>query len=97
MAAITGKEIQEMVRHWLTTPVYGYLGSDYGSDVKALLQNPQSIGVANAFIAKLKKDVPVLAVLPPNSINLYAKNRGVDGMDIVLEVSGTLLEIPQLS
>ena len=56
MATITGADIQLMVRHWLHTPTYGYLGSDYGCDPKALLQNPQSIGVANAFIAKLKKE-----------------------------------------
>lgn len=95
MATITGADIQAMITHWLNTPVNGYIGSDYGCDPKALLQNPQSIGVANAFIKKLKKDVPILAVLPSNSVNLYSVQRGVDGLDIVLEVAGTALTIPR--
>jgi len=96
MASITGRDIQDMVRHWLNAPVYGYLGSDYGCDTKALLQNPQSSGVANAFIAKLKKDLPILATLPANSVNLYSRQNGVDRLDIFIEVAGTSLQIPRL-
>lgn len=61
MANITTQDAQEMVYHWLNTPVYGYLGSDYGSDPKSLLQRPNEIGSADAFIAKMNKDLPILA------------------------------------
>ncbi len=54
MATITGNEIQGMVGHWLKTPVNGYLGSDYGQDVKALLQQPQTDGAPDAFLQKLR-------------------------------------------
>jgi len=37
-AQITPDDIVGMVRHWLSTPVEAYLGSGYGSDVRALLQ-----------------------------------------------------------
>lgn len=61
MAQITKQDIQEMVYHWLNTPIYSYLGSDYGSDPKSLLHRPNEIGSADAFIAKMKKDLPILA------------------------------------
>ena len=70
MATITGNEIQGMVGHWLKTPVNGYLGSDYGQDVKALLQQPQADGAPDAFLQKLRSDVTVLQALPAGSINL---------------------------
>jgi hypothetical protein len=93
MAAITGLDVQEMVRHWLQTPINAYHGSNYGCDPKSLLQNPQSIGVADAFLKKLKKDVPVLSALPANSVNLYAVPSGVDRLDIFIDVAGTALQI----
>lgn len=93
MATITGLEIQEMVRHWLQTPINSYHGSEYGCDAKSLLQNPQSIGVADTFLKKLKKDLPILAILPANSVNLYSVPSGVDRLDIFIEVAGTALQI----
>lgn len=93
MASITGLDIQAMVRHWLQTPMNAYHGSSYGCDPKALLQNPQSIGVADYFLKKLKKDLPVLAMLPANSVNLYSVPNGVDRLDIFIEVAGTALQI----
>lgn len=64
MATITGKDIQEMVRHWLNTPVEGYLGSGYGQDAKALLQLPQADGAPEAFLEKMRQDIPALQALP---------------------------------
>ncbi len=90
MASITGVDIQSMVQHWLNTPVNGYLGSDYGSDLKSLLHNPQRFGIADGFIAKLKRDVPVLQSFP---INLYSVPRDVDKLDIVIEVAGIAITV----
>lgn len=93
MSKVTGTEIQKMVSHWLQVPVNGYLGSGYGQDTKALLQLPQASGEADAYIAKLRDDVPVLSVLPTNAVNLYGASSGVDRLDIVLEVAGTAFEL----
>ena len=57
---ITNNDFAEMIYHWLDTPVYGYLGTDYGSDPKSLLQQPNNVGLADNFIAKLKRDIPIL-------------------------------------
>lgn len=94
MASITGQDILKMVWHWLNTPVGSYLGSDYGSDCKALLQNPQAVGIADTFLKKLKKDVPMLTILQQGSDNLYAIPNGIDKLTLVLDIAGTALTIP---
>lgn len=84
--AITAPDIQDMLRHNLGTRPNGYLGSDYGSDIKSMLQTPQLNGVADSFISKLKKDVPIAAA---TGVDVYSRNDGVDKKEIVIELSGT--------
>jgi len=93
MATITGNDIQHMVRHWLNTPVGAYLGSDYGQDVKSLLQRPHADGAANAFLAKMRDDVPVLAALPVGSLNLYGQPAAPDKLNLMVEVAGQAIEL----
>lgn len=77
-----------MVKHWLHTPACSYLGSDYGQDAKALLQHPQSAGLADGFIQKLRSDVPILGLLNSQYVNLYALPEYPDKTHIMLEVAG---------
>lgn len=91
---ITGAEIQKQVGHWLNTPVCGYLGSDYGQDVKALLHNPLSSDAPDAFLRKLRDDVPLLGVAPFSDVNLYSVRNGVDRLDLVIEVAGAGIAVP---
>ena len=88
MSEITGNDIQAMIRHWLETPVNGYLGSSYGQDTKSLLQRPQSDGAADDYLDKLLGDVSVLQALPEGSANLYGIQSAPDRLDLVLEVAG---------
>lgn len=89
METITGTDVQNMVRHWLETPVNGYLGSDYGQDLKALLQQPQLSGLANETLAKLQDDVEILKILPDGSTNIYGVHTQPDKLGLVIEVAGT--------
>lgn len=93
MSTITGSDIQDMVQHWLHTPVYGYLGSDYGQDLKALLQRAQNDGSADEQLNKLRADVPVLQVLPQGSTNIYAVTVGIDKTNLIIEVAGTAFAV----
>lgn len=93
MAKITPNDIHDMARHWLNTPAGGYLGSDYGQDVKSLLQRPHMDTAADAFLAKLRRDVALLQVLPAGSVNLYGKASGVDRLDLVIDIAGKALEV----
>jgi len=91
---ITPDEIVSMVRHWLYTPVNTYYGSDYGSDLKSLLQNPVSAGgEADKLINKMKKDIPILTVIN-DSVNVYLQeipNRP-DASTLFIEVLGTAID-----
>ena len=88
MKTITGIELGEMVDHWLSTPVNGYLGSDYGQDARSMLQRPHMEGAANGFLRKLRDDIPLLEALPADAVAIYGQPAGVDRLEIVLEVSG---------
>ncbi len=86
---ITGKDVQNMIRHWLKTPVYGYLGSDYGQDAKSLLQKAMSdTASVDAYLQKLRSDIAILLQLPANAVNIYAEERGIDKKAIFINVAG---------
>lgn len=93
MVRITPTDIQDMGRHWLNTPVGGYLGSDYGQDAKALLQRPHMDAAADAFLAKLRRDVPVLQLLPSGAVNLYGVHSAPDRLELVVDIAGQSLEV----
>lgn len=92
-AQITQADIAAMVKHWLATPVEGYLGSPYGSDVRSLLQRPQNDASAfREFMQKMFKDLPVLSMLPEGAVNVYVNRQGVERAKLVIDVAGTLVE-----
>lgn len=91
---IDGNSIQGMVSHWLKSPVNGYLGSDYGQDINSLLQNPFSDGAPEATLQKLRNDVPILQALPPGATNLYSIQTYPDKLELVVEVAGQPITVP---
>jgi hypothetical protein len=93
MDKITATDIQAMVSYWLATPVNGYLGSNFGQTVTDLLQAPMRAGQADAVLAKLRQDVPILAALPPGALNLYAVDEGPDKLRIYIDVNGTQIDV----
>jgi len=93
MAQITAQDAQKMVRHWLDTPCNAYLGSDYGQDAKSLLQRPLSDGLADSFLQKLREDVPVVGVLPPGAVNLYAEETPPDRLHIFIDIAGQDIDV----
>ncbi|MDF0605371.1 hypothetical protein HZU77_006870 [Neisseriaceae bacterium TC5R-5] len=92
---ITALDMQDMVSHWLATPLNGYLGSDYGQDAKSLLQQPQSDGQADTFLAKLRRDVPILQALPAGAVNLYGVQHAPDRLDLIIEIAGQVVAVPR--
>lgn len=91
---INADDIQRMITHWLSTPPNGYLGSDYGSDAKSLLQKALHSGIADAFIEKMKKDLPILSVIPQENIALYSVPEPPDKLRLFIAIAGiTTIEI----
>jgi hypothetical protein len=74
------------VRHWLATSINGYLGSGYGIDLKAYLHKPMNTFDGDAIIDKMRVDIPALAALPRNVINLYFENAGLDGKKLHITI-----------
>lgn len=95
-ARITARDLSGMVEHWIGCPPCGYLGSDYGSEIKALLQTPQASGLADGLIAKCRLDVPLLARAEPGTLNVYAYNETMDRKILVFDVRGELINIGEV-
>ena len=85
---------QNMISHWLYCPVGTVLGSNYGNPGTSLLQSAMSANIADAFIAKLKEDFPILNTLSDDAINIYVVKEGIDRNRFVLSVGNTEFEVP---
>lgn len=85
-----------MVGHWLGTVPNSYHGSTYGAPLMELLQKPLSSPIADAFLAKMRVDIPVLAALPMGTINMYAENKGIDRKSIFIEINGSSLSLSDI-
>ena len=90
---VTAHEIQKMIRHWLSVPPNGYLGSPYGCDRLALLQLPQSTQIADEFLAKMIADIPILGALPPGAVNIYVEELSNDKKRILIDVANSLIPV----
>ncbi len=93
---LNGAELQDMVRHWLSVPPNGYLGSGYGTDVMALLQNPMAAGVGDAFIRKMRQDLPIIGALPPDVVNAWFEDKGNDTKLLHIDVLDSRVSINNL-
>ena len=93
MDKINATDLQGMVTHWVSTPPNGYLGSGYGADTLAMLQNPMKTGIADGYLKKLRADVPLVGALPPAAVNIYAQDTSPDKREIFLDVSGQMVAL----
>lgn len=91
--SFTPADIEAQIQHWLSTEVDGYLGSTYGSPILELLQNPFGAGVADAFLAKLRADIPLLTMLPANAVDLSYVDTAPDKRLIFISVLGRTIKV----
>jgi len=92
---LTPDRVVKMVEHWLGCPPRGYLGSNYGSDVKALLQNPMGAGLADDLVTKCKIDLPVIAGLPGGGLEVSLHDVDIDEQVVVFDVAGRQIGVSQ--
>jgi hypothetical protein len=92
---ITNDDIREMVDYWLRTPINSRLGSGFGNNANTLLAQPYNDGIADDFIKKMMTDLPVLQIMPAGSVNVFAIPRDFDKIDLFIDISGQIFEIPQ--
>lgn len=96
-AALTPRDLEAMIEHWLQTPAGSYYGSSYGSNIKNTLQRPMQDREADEVIRKMTEDIPILQMLPAGSVNLYSyvDPDKVDVSHIVIQVAGLSIEVPR--
>lgn len=87
---ITTKHIVAMIQHWLATPPNGYFGSSYGNNLaEQLLKNTEDY-VADAFLEKLKSDIPILERV---QIDVVEEHLGFERVNVYLQIGETLIPI----
>lgn len=91
---IERKDVLSMIEHWLSTPPNAYFGLDYGADLNGFLLVAMSEHDANQFIAKLKRDIPLLADV---DINLFAEEIAVDKKRMYLQVGEVMIDLAQFN
>ncbi len=85
-----------MIAHWVQTKPYSYLGSSYGAPLEEILQKPLSSPIADAFLAKMRADIPVLAALPASVVTMYAESNGIDRKYIYIDIDGSAVSLSDL-
>lgn len=92
---VDSQELTGMVEHWLGTPPNGYLGSSYGSEIRALLQKPNSAGLGDQFIDKMAEDIPLVGALPSGAVNVYFEQRDKESKRLLIEVADRLVAVDE--
>lgn len=90
---VTTDDVRAWVDHWLNTPVNGYFGSEYGADRASLLLNPLSATKADEFLAKLKRDIPLLATMSDDQLSIRAETEGFDAVRLYLQIGSILIDL----
>jgi|GEM_PF-4479100 len=89
---ITLDHIEEMVEHWLNTPINSFVGSNYGSDVNTRLQLAQGDVLAEEeFLEKLMTDVPLLSGL---DARVLVGENSIDVMSVSIAFAGRVVSLP---
>ena len=86
-----------MVAHWLQTPVNGYFGSGYGADLASLLLRPLSEPIADEFLNKLRRDVPIVAELTDDQLSIQSENVGFERKVIYLTIGRISINLNEVS
>jgi len=84
------------IAHWVGTKPKTYLGSTYGAPTEDLLQKPLSSPLADAYLAKMRVDLPVIAALPNGAVSMSITNDGIDRLNIYISINGASVSIADL-
>lgn len=90
---IESDDVVGMVTHWLSTPVNGYFGSGYGADRASLLLAPLSSNRADAFLAKMRRDIPLLGMLSDDMLSIEAERQGFEVIMLHIRIGAVLIPV----
>lgn len=75
-----------MINHWLNHDPNAFFGSSYGAPITSLFMKALTAPIANAFIEKMKLDLPVLSMFSSDAISIYQENKGFEQKKIIMVV-----------
>lgn len=90
---INTEKIVSMINHWLATPVNGYFYQSYGSNVKEQLLKNLTAFSADAFLQKLKIDVPILNQLNGDQLSVVTQMPDFENVYVYIKLGNILIEV----
>lgn len=92
MTKVNSKFIWGQIDHWLGTLTNGYLGSNYGIDLKEYLHKPMGAFSGDEIIAKMRNDIPVLAAISNEDLDIYFQKVPPDKILFYIVLNGAAKE-----
>lgn len=92
MTKVTSNFIWQQIEHWINTLTNGYLGSNYGIDLKQYLQKPIGAFDGDEIIAKMRSDIPVLSAIDNSNLHIYFKKEPPDKVLFYIMLNGAAKE-----
>lgn len=92
MTKVNSKFIWGQIDHWLGTLTNGYLGSNYGIDLKEYLHKPMGAFSGDEIIAKMRNDIPVLAAISNEDLDIYFQKVPPDKILLYIVLNGAAKE-----
>lgn len=89
---ISTSHVVAMIEHWLATPPNGYFGSSYGNNLAEQLLKNTSAFTADAFLAKMKKDIPILDELG-DELNIVQSHEGFERVRVYIQLGDIHIEV----
>lgn len=94
---ITTQDLLPMLEDWLLTPVNGYFGSGYGADLASLLLRPLSAPIADEFLNKLKRDIPIFGQLSASDLSIESDDIGFETKQIYLRLNDIAINLNKVA
>lgn len=92
---LTAQDVKAMVEDWLDTDPNTIFGNSYGADKAQLLFKPLSAPIADNFLDKLRRDIPLLATLSADQLSIEAETQGMSVKRLYLRIGQIYIDMGQ--
>lgn len=90
---ITAQQLVAMFIYWFNTPCNSIFGQSFGADRTDLFLRPEDAPIADDFLNKLRRDMPIFAQLNSEQLTIEVEHQGFDVVMIYVRILGVLVEL----
>lgn len=90
---ITAQHLIAMFDYWFNTPCNSIFGQGFGCDRTRLFLRPEDAPIADEFLAKLRRDIPIFSTLSSEQLTLEVEKDGFDVLMLYLRIGGILIQL----